>query len=174
MKNTRTLGFTLIEILVVVVIVSILTVLGVQMISSGSVERNLQQHGKILQASIEFTCDQAVLQNIPYGLSLSQTGYAFSLFTNQNWQEAIYQEASLSKVLTDGSKLSLSLDGQNVVLEDELEATPDMIPQIVCDTTGELTNFSLEISDATNQHHYQLKTFGFWQIKGQWLDEKSK
>ena len=170
MKNKSSHGFTLIELLVVVVVVSILTVMGVQMISSGSVERNLQQHGKILQASIEFTCDQAVLENIPYGLSLTQTGYAFSLFTNQNWQEAIYQETSLNKVFTDGSQLSLSISGQTIVLEAEF----DSIPQVVCDTSGELTDFSLTISDAIKLHHYQIKTVGFWQLEGRWLDEKNQ
>ncbi len=171
MKNKSSHGFTLIEILVVVVIVSILTVMGVQMISSGSVERNLQQHGKILQASIEFSCDQAILQNIPYGLIVSQTAYGFSIFTNQNWQQAIYQENVLGKTLNDGSQFSLILEGQTVVLEEEELGE---VPQIICDTTGEISPFVLTLSDATGQHHYQLKTTDFWQIQGQWLDEKNQ
>ncbi len=170
MNKKSNYGFTLIEILVVVVIVSILTVMGVQMISSGSVERNLQQHGRILQSSIEYSCDQAVLQNIPYGLMVSQMAYGFSIFTNQVWQEVIYQEVSLDKILVDGSQISLSLDGQTVVLEEELVS----VPQIVCNTSGEISPFNLTLSDATGQHHYQLTTSDFWQIKGQWLDEKNQ
>ncbi|MCF6318473.1 MAG: GspH/FimT family pseudopilin [Proteobacteria bacterium] len=170
MRNTQALGFTLIEILVVVVIVSILTVMGVQLISSGSVERNLQQQGRILQSSIEYSCDQAVLQNTPYGLMVSQAAYGFSIFTNQTWQEVIYQETSLDKILLDGSLFSLTLDGQTVVLEEELDSTP----QIVCNTSGEISPFSLTLSDATEQHHYQLTTPDFLQIKGQWLDEKNQ
>jgi len=170
MKKLQISGFTLIEILVVVVIVSILTVMGVQMISSGSVERNLQQHGRILQSSIEFACDQAILQNMPYGLTVSQAAYGFSILTEKNWQPAIYQENSLDKTFTDGSQISLVLDGQETTLAKELGETP----QIVCDTTGEISPFRLEISDATGQHHYQLTTTDFWQIEGQWLDEKSQ
>lgn len=163
-------GFTLIELLVVVVIVSIMTVLGVQMISSGSVERNLQQHGRILQATIEYSCDQATLQNIPYGVNFSSTGYRFAQFVNQDWLEVYNQEVSFSKVITDGSLFTLKIDGQVIVLQEDFTDTP----QLMCDSSGELTSFELLISDATDKHHYQLKTKDFWQIQGQWLDENKK
>jgi type II secretion system protein H len=167
-RNTRQRGFTLIEILIVVVIVSILTVLGVQMVSAGSVERNLQQHGKILQASLQYSCDQATLQNIPYGIKLFQTGYTFSQYVNQQWLELNSQDTLFSKNLTDGSFLSLELEGKELVLPEEVAE----IPQIFCDNTGQITPFSLLISDATDKHHYQIKTLDFWNLEGRWLDEK--
>jgi len=168
MKIRNSQGFTLIEILVVVVIVSILTALGVGMISSGSVERNLQQHGKLLKASIEYACDQATLQNISHGIKFSQTGYGFAQYVNQEWIDLILQQTIIGRELTDGSVLTLKLDGQDVVLKEEINE----IPQMVCDSSGQMTPFELIISDATNQHFYQLKTTDFWEIQGQWLDEK--
>lgn len=169
MKNNNNQGFTLIEILVVVVIVSILTVLGVGMISSGSVERNLQQHGKRIKASIQYVCDQATLQNIPHGIKFSQAGYAFTHYVNQEWLDLMAQQSVIGKELTDGSLFALRIDGQELVLTEEIGD----IPEIVCDSSGQLTPFELIISDATNQHFYQLKTTDFWQIEGQWLDEKN-
>ncbi len=100
--KTNLSGFTLIEILVVVVIVSILSVLGVQMIASGSVERNLQQHGRILQASIEYSCDQATLQNIPYGVKFFQNGYIFTQFVNQQWLDVLTNEPLYPREFSDG------------------------------------------------------------------------
>lgn len=169
MKIKSNYGFTLIEILVVVVIVSILTVLGVQMISSGSVERTLQQQGRMLRAAIEFSCDQATLQNIPYGVNYTVNGYSFSQFVNQQWIGVFSQEALISKELND-TVLSLSIDGQAVVLPKEASE----IPQIVCDASGQITSFVLVISDALKQHYYQLKTNGFWSLEGQWLDDKKR
>jgi type II secretion system protein H len=169
-RDTRQRGFTLIEILIVVVIVSILTVLGVQMVSSGSVERNLQQHGRILQASLQYSCDQATLQNIPYGIKFFQTGYAFTYFVNQEWIDLISQDTLFSKNLIDGSILSLELEGKELVLPEEEARTP----QIFCDNTGQMTPFSLLISDASNSHHYQIKTVNIWNIEGRWLDDKKK
>jgi len=168
MNKTRSYGFTLIEIIVVVVIISIMTVLGVQMISSGSVERNLQQHGRVLQATIEYSCDQATLQNIPYGIGFFKTGYVFNQFINQQWVEIISPESFYNKELADGSFFSLEIDGQFVVLDEEIGD----IPQIMCDSAGELTAFELLISDATDKHHYQLQTVSFWQIEGHWLDDE--
>lgn len=170
MSHKSIQGFTLIEILVVVVIVSILTVLGVQMISSGSVERNLQQHGRKLQASIEYSCDQATLQNIPYGVKFYKNGYIFVQYVNQQWLDLMGQDVSFATELTDGSQLILSIDGQSLVLPVEV----DEIPQVLCDSSGQLTPFVLLISDATQQHHYQLKTKDFWQLEGRWLDENKK
>ena len=162
------LGFTLIELLVVVVIVSILTVMGVQMISSGSVERNLQQHGRILQATLEYSCDQATLQNIPYGAIFSSSGYSFAQFVNQQWIAILGSDIELTKLLSDGSVFSLEIEGQVIVLDEKFTD----IPHIMCDSSGQLTEFKLTISDATEKHHYQLKTLDFWQVQGHWLDEK--
>ena len=167
MKGVTNKGFTLIEILVVVVIVSILTVMGVQMVNSGSVERNLQQHGRTLQATIEYACDQATLQNIPYGIKIYESAYSFVEYANAQWIDVISQNL-LTQELTDGSLLTLKIDDSAVVLKtDEID-----LPQIVCQATGELTPFEVVISDATELHHYQVKTKDFWQLQGQWLDEK--
>ncbi len=160
-------GFTLIEILVVVVIVSILMVLGVQMISSGSVERNLQQRGKILKYSIQYACDQATFQNRAYGINFYTNSYDFSQFINNEWVVVVSEQ--LSRVtLKDGMKLTLSIDGQLLVLpEEEIEE-----PQVSCDATGRLTPFELTISDASDLHRYQLSTSDSWQIDGHWLEQK--
>ncbi len=168
MRFSQAQGFTLIEILVVVVIVSVLTVMGVQMVSSGSVERNLQQHGKILQSLMNYACDQATFVNRPFGVKFSNNGYTFSQFFNQQWQMLDTDKVQYYQELTDGSVLQLQIDGQSVVLTDELPQNP----QVMCDSSGQLSDFTLTISDASLQHHYQLQRKEFWQISSKWLDEK--
>jgi general secretion pathway protein H len=165
MMKHQTKGFTLIEILVVVVIVATLSVIGVQLISSGSVERNLKQHGRILQASIQYNCDQASLQNLSYGIKFSINGYNFAHYVNQQWLDVVSQDVNFTKVFEDGSLLNLEVDGQEIVLNEDF----DEIPQVMCDSTGELTPFKVSLSDASNKHHYRLKTVGFWDIEGEWL-----
>lgn len=159
-------GFTLIELIVVVVIISVLAVLGVQMISSGSVERNLQHHGKILKSSLQYSCDQATLQNIPYGVKFYKSGYTFTQYVNQQWVDLFVQETLITRELSDGSQLTLEVEGKQVILPEDADDTP----QISCDNNGHITSFVLRISDATKTHHYQLKTLNFWQLEGQWLD----
>ncbi|MCB1604433.1 MAG: prepilin-type N-terminal cleavage/methylation domain-containing protein [Gammaproteobacteria bacterium] len=162
----RSHGFTLIEILIVVVIISILTVLGVQMTNSGSVERNLQQQGQILQSSIEYACDQAVLQNIPYGVKFSLYGYTFSRFYQQQWLD-VETEYLFPHLFNQGFLLNLEIDGQNLVLDEDFSE----FPQLLCDANGQLSEFVAKITDATELHGYQVKSDGLWQMQGGWIDE---
>lgn len=160
-------GFTLIEILVVVVIISILMALGTQMISSGSVERNLQQRGKILKYSIQYACDQATFQNRAYGIKFYADAYDFSQYVENQWIDVVSEQLA-SKKFNDSIVFSLVIDGQSVVLSDQ-----DLkVPQVSCDATGQLSAFELIISDLTNKHHYQLRTTDSWELQGHWLDEK--
>ncbi len=159
-----TKGFTLVEILVVVVIVAVMTALGVQMLSAGSVERNLQQHGRQIQASLNFSCDQAILQNRSHGISFFNEGYQFSQYVDQQWLSLADEMDYAYHEFQDGSVLSLRIEDQSIVLGDE----PTELPQVVCDASGELTPFSVLISDASKAHHYRLKTINFWQLQGGW------
>ena len=165
-NNNQAKGFTLVEILIVVVIISIVSVLGVQIISSGSVERNLKQHGQIFKSTLNYACDQAVLQNIPYGVKFSSKSYAFAQYVNQEWVDFYSNEVQFSKNFEDGSLLSLSIDDQEVVLRDQLSE----LPQLLCDNNGELSDFTLVVSDFTQEHHYQLKSVDYWKIQGEWLE----
>lgn len=166
--NVNSSGFTLIEILVVVVIASILSVLGIQMIASGSVERNLQQHGRILQSSLEYSCDQATLQNQPYGIKIHKNGYVFTQFVNQQWLDVELNESLYSKDIADGSIFSLRVEDEPIILSEDVGD----LPQIYCDSTGQISVFELTVSDVTQKHHYVLKTMDFWNIEGHWIDDK--
>ena len=138
------------------------------MIASGSVERNLQQHGRTLQASIEYSCDQATLQNIPYGVKFFQNGYTFTQFVNQQWLDVLTNEPLYPREYSDGSLLELSIEDKSLILPEDAED----VPQIMCDSSGQINAFKLIISDATDKHHYLLETTSFWQLEGQWLDDK--
>jgi len=167
--RAKTIGFTLIEILIVVVIVSVLTVMGVQMVNSGSVERNLQQQGKIFKSSLYYVCDQATFGNRAYGVVFSENSYSFSYFVNHQWLAAV-ETNNLSRTLTAGLVFDLQIEGQTIVLSSEIENIEEA-PQIMCNSMGELTPFRLTIKDATGKHRYQLATTSFWEIEGQWLEE---
>lgn len=160
-------GFTLIEILIVIVIVSILTVLGVQMISSGSIERTVQSSANKFRTSFDYACELASLQNRIYGVKFYESGYAFSTYFNQQWQDVTASEALLLTDFKNGLKLDLLVDGRPVILKDEL---PN-IPQIICEETGQISTFELNINNSSNSSVYQIKPKDFWNLEGFWINE---
>jgi general secretion pathway protein H len=167
LKRHQDSGFTLIEILIVIVIVSIMTVLGVQMINSGSIERTVQQQVNQFKASFAYSCDQASLQNRIYGLKIFQNGYSFSTLVNQQWQDVLASEALANIEFDNGIYFDLSVDGRVV----ELTQNSNQIPQIICDSSGEISAFVLNLHNSSNASIYQLKPKDFWSLEGRWLDE---
>jgi general secretion pathway protein H len=167
-QKAQKLGFTLIEILIVIVIVSIMTVIGVQMLGSGSIERTVQQNINKFRASFDYSCDQASLQNRIYGINLFKSGYSFSTYINQQWQDVIANEVLPTIEFENGLWFELQVEGRPVILDDE----PVRNPQIICDSSGEISSFVLKVYNSSNASVYQLKPKDFWNLEGHWLDEK--
>jgi hypothetical protein len=67
----------------------------------------------------------------------------------------------------EGLFFDLQVDGRPVELNQETTE----IPQIICDATGEISAFVLNLHNSSNTSVYQLKLKDFWNLEGQWLDE---
>lgn len=160
-------GFTLIEILIVIVIIVIATVAGVQMLNSNSVERQILHQVHNLKASINYACNQSTFENAIYGVHFFNTGYGFSKLEFNQWQERASESLPFVE-LDEDWRFKLFLDEQAV----PLESNKPKKPQIICQPSGEKSQFELQIGQSATVEAYVIETVDLWTLDGRWLDEK--
>jgi general secretion pathway protein H len=134
-------GFTLIEILVVVVILAVLAgAVSIGMAGAGG-ERTLAREAERAQALIAYACERAELVGRDIGLSFAKTGFRFSYYENEVWIP--YRSDELRpRNWPESLSAALTRDNQAVVLAQEFPEKP----QLLCYSSGELTPFKLELT----------------------------
>ena len=138
-------GFTLIEILVVLIIVGLLAALAVVNMAGGSQQRELQEQARELFLLMQTASEQAVLNNREFGLLLEEGGYRFVAFQDDSgdWSassERIFRPRSFPDwlVLTE----YLENDAPRLASVEEDARRPD----VVFYSSGETTVFELELT----------------------------
>ena len=144
-------GFTLIEILVVVVIMAV--VAGAVTFAVGGVggERQLARQAEQTQALIGYACEQAELTGHSIGVGVSTKGYRFSQFDRENWVPFGIGDLRTRKWL-ETTRAALSRDGRPL----EVNSDYPEKPQLVCFSSGEMTPFRLELGLADLRVTYRL------------------
>lgn len=153
-------GFTLIEILVVLVIVGI--IVAIALISLGTLgdNRNLETEARRLSTLLQMVNDDATIQGRDFGLEVMQTGYRFvefDPFLNQ-WFQVTDDDFMRERALEEGSEFELVIEERRVLLheeardtEDEDDAgenrdlTDDYLPHILILSSGDTSPFELHI-----------------------------
>jgi general secretion pathway protein H len=139
----RPRGFTLIEILVVLVIVGVV-VAAVGMSVAGSGARQLENAARRAQALVALACERAVLGGRDLGFAAVEGGLRFGYFELDGWHELVDNPSDelRPRALGEGVELSVERDGERLVLS--LDAPVE--PPFACLSSGELTPFALELS----------------------------
>ncbi len=150
-NDARVRGFTLIEILVVVVILAV--VAGAVTFSIGGVggERQLARQAEQTQALIGYACEQAELTGHSIGIDVSTQGMRFVQLDHQNWTPFGPGELRTRKWL-ETTRAALSRDGRLL----EVNSDYPEKPQVVCFSSGEMTPFRLELALSDLRVTYRL------------------
>ena len=85
-------GFSLIEILVVIVIIGVLALAVTLGVASASTERQLTRESERVQALIEHACVQSELTGREIGVRVDEAGYAFFIH-NDLYEAAVIAHA---------------------------------------------------------------------------------
>jgi general secretion pathway protein H len=144
-------GFTLIEILVVLVIIGVLaagTVLSVGVVGKDSA---LDRERDRITALLDYLREQATLQNREYGMRCFDGGYEFMVFDARTaqWQRLVDDTLTRARRLPPGLEIVLRIEGRDIVLprarQGDSEATAELAPQIMLFSSGELNLFELTL-----------------------------
>lgn len=154
-------GFTLLELLVVVVIVAILFTYTTLAIRSDSPEDLIEKEAVRLEHRIKLALEEATLRGEEYAIEIQQNGYRFLHFVENQWQPLSDDKILQARELPLQMELEMSLEDTEIVIEpgakksasktDEIESIDDDTqnsqdtkkvtykPQIFLLSSGEIT-----------------------------------
>ena len=186
-RNMRNSGFTMIELLAVLVIIGVVTVLAIISVRALGGRDDQGQAATRLAGLVQLASENARLENIQYGLVVKPHHYEFVRLSGNNWSPITNDPAFKSRKLPDGMELSVKVqDTVHVPLpstasDAETAATPasamgaasasggdssDMNgsgdtkavhPQIAILSTGEMTPFTMRLTNPQNNKIYVLR-----------------
>jgi len=145
-------GFTLIEMMVVVVILAVMAATVALSLAGAGGERQLERDAQRLRALVSYACERAELTGRPIGLSLLASGFVFSEHLRTEWKPLADGELRPRK-WTTGTIAHLSRDGVAVAVG---TSAPDE-PQLACFSSGELTPFRLDVALVDHADGWRLE-----------------
>lgn len=171
-------GFTLLELLVVMVMMGLMTAAAISTINYVFTDDTAEKHSERLAALVELAAEEALLTGRELGMRIDDDGYAFYQFDEraQAWSAINQQKVFRNRAFPEHIEISLRLEGQAVVLAQEddqedqegEETQPDEEnsedndfaeepPQLMFFSSGQTTPFTLEVLDTRDGKRWQLE-----------------
>jgi len=164
-------GFTLLEMLVVVVIIGLVTAGAIISLGATGRDGQLEQERDRLTALIGYVQDRGEILTLDYGILCGRHGYRFVYYDGrtQQWLPETLDDTLRERKLPSGLSLRLVVEGHTVVLDDQalkfdsdaaskaaksrLDAPLDLngtapssnAPQIMLLSDGDTNSFALSI-----------------------------
>ncbi|HMI73577.1 MAG TPA: type II secretion system minor pseudopilin GspH [Steroidobacteraceae bacterium] len=151
----RSKGFTLVEILVVIVIMAVVISITVLSVSSTGRDSQLDEESRRIEGLIGLLHERALLEGRDFGLRIEPAAYEFVVYDprRDRWMMLDQEREFRHRDLPKGITFQLQLDSHTVVIKpiDRNLASGDQPnPQLAIAASGEGTPFRLTLQrDAT-------------------------
>jgi general secretion pathway protein H len=156
-------GFTLLEIVVVLMLIGIITGFAVLSLGTDPMKDQVNAEGRRMAAIIGHHRELAMLRLEQRGVLVSENGYRILRLRKDKWEAVADRSAADRSELPDGLTLQLSVAELPATLkgaaakgseDDEDEPTK---PQIWIFSTGELLPFELVLSDIDERYRFVVE-----------------
>ena len=120
-------GFTLLELMVVVVIIGIVVMGTILSLGATGRDSGLEQERDRLAALIAYTRERGEMLTLEYGIRLGQHGYRFTFYDNRlaQWGPERVDDTLRLRRLPEGLRFQLLIEGKEIVLDDKaLQISP--------------------------------------------------
>jgi general secretion pathway protein H len=151
----RSKGFTLVEILVVIVIMAVVISIAVLSVSSTGRDSQLDEESRRIEGLVGLLHERALLEGRDFGLRIEPAAYEFVVYDSRRdrWMMLDQEREFRHRDLPKGITFQLQLDSHTVVIKpiDRNLASGDQPnPQLAIAASGEGTPFRLTLlRDAT-------------------------
>ena len=145
--RARSMGFTLIEIMVVVFIIGLITAAAVITFGGEQHDTELDREAERLDALFDYVREQAELQTRDYGFRVNNVGYSFVVFDvlQNQWRAADEDDALRQREFPEGLEPQVVVDGRRIVLDQKKRDLEEFKPQIMIFANGDLTSFEISL-----------------------------
>jgi general secretion pathway protein H len=150
----RSKGFTLVEILVVVVIMAVVISLAVLSIGVTGRDAQLDEETRRIEGLMGLLHERALLEGRDFGLRVEPAAYGFVVYDSirDRWLPMEQEREFRHRELAKGLSFQLQLDSQIVVLKavdrNLISNAPPPTPQLTIAASGEGTPFRLTLQRA--------------------------
>ena len=156
-EKNQSIGYTLIEILIVIFIVSIVTTVALLAIGRNENKR-LESFANDLTQLISLAEEEAMLQPAVLGLIVNGQALQFvQLRTDEEKKKnswVLTQNKILAKQnIPDGIQIDLNIGNDRIALSEDETQTP----QIIISTNGEITPFAIYVSQKNKKPRYVVR-----------------
>ncbi|WP_169303027.1 type II secretion system minor pseudopilin GspH [Thalassotalea mangrovi] len=156
--NRLSRGFTLLEVMLVIVIIGIMASLLVPTLRGKDFSKDLELHAKRFNAMFTLAGEYALLNNFELGLLVEDNAYEFYVFDGKRWQPLEEMERLQKQEFSEPFSISLNLEDlpiepQMGIDSDDFEEREDefyldeeeepVYPQVYILSGGDITPFQL-------------------------------
>ncbi len=149
-------GFTLLEILVVVVIIGVMATFALLSIGRRSVDDRLAIEARRLQELFALAADEAVLQGVELGFVQTPEGYEFLVLKDGRWQPIEGAGPLRARALAEPFYLRLQVDGRPATPVRTGDPKAELQPQVMLLSSGDATEFTLDLKALQYDPYYRL------------------
>ena len=146
-SQSRQRGFTLLELMIVVVIVSILLAAALLSMSFTSMERVLKEEGQRFSALLSYAREEAILQTLDLGFQIDDGGYQFLYLdpVTGQWVNTDFDEVLRPRSFSGDIDATIWIEGAGFDLgdPDAEKVDPGNLPQAFILSSGEGSPFEL-------------------------------
>jgi general secretion pathway protein H len=156
----RQAGFTLLELMVVLVLIGIIFGFAVLSLGGDKIAEAMEQETRRLVTLISLASDEAVIRGDEIAIHFTDTDYSFLVLGSDGWGVAPEADRLLKDYqLPPGVRLILEVEDETPELfapdEDEDEEN-SLTPQVFILSSGEMTPFSVIFQSDQSQYRYHL------------------
>lgn len=156
MRGSRQHGFTLLELMVVMVLIGIILTFVVGSVGDGGRGDRIKREAQRIAALVEMVGEEAVLRSALVGMRFDEEGYSFLRWEtvegedgkqHQEWQEISGDDLLRPRPIEAPMRLQLTVEGFGITLTSPAPEGEDGVPppQVIFMPSGEHTPFELSL-----------------------------